>query len=110
MSDLTVSLVSESSTHARLTEAVFQRSVVELAQWMAWRCYHTFDSRRSTQGYPDLTLVREDRLIFAELKSDRGRLSKGQRDWLQALEMAGAEAYVWRPRSWGEILETLKRP
>lgn len=86
-----------------LTEKDWQRQVVELAVMCGWRkAYHTFDSRRSHPGFPDLVLVR-DRVLFIELKAEKGKLSDVQRDWLRALLEANAEAYVARPRDLDEI-------
>jgi hypothetical protein len=51
-------------------------------------------------GWPDLTIVDRGRVIFAELKSDRGRASDKQRDWLASLSDAGAEVHVWCPTEW----------
>jgi len=53
-------------------------------------------------GYPDLTLCRDGRLIFAELKAERGRLSDEQARWLQDLAATRAEVVVWRPSDWLE--------
>jgi len=53
--------------------------------------------------------VRDGRLIFAELKSERGRLTHPQRLWLAALrDCDGAAAYEWRPSSWSEIERVLR--
>ena len=41
-----------------MTEAQFQEAVVQLARLTGWLVYHTFDSRRSQAGYPDLTLLK----------------------------------------------------
>lgn len=78
-------------------EREWQSQVIKLAKTLGWRTYHTFDSRRSTHGFPDLVLVR-DRVIYLELKREKGRLTDEQKDWLQHLLAAGAEAYVARPR------------
>lgn len=79
-------------------EKDWQRQVRELAETLGWRrCYHTFDSRRSDTGFPDLVLVR-DRVVFLELKRETGKVSAAQASWLTALRDAGAEVYVARPR------------
>lgn len=77
-------------------EATFQSQVLEMAKRLHWLAYHTRDSRRSEPGFPDLVLVR-DRVIFAELKSERGKMSPEQITWRDALRSAGAEFYEWRP-------------
>lgn len=92
-----------------MNEKSFQGAVIEYADLTGWLSYHTHDSRHSAPGFPDLVLVRDNRLIFAELKTDTGRLSPAQRDWIEALSAAGAEVHVWRPSQWSEIIETLKR-
>lgn len=92
-----------------LSEAAFQRTVVDLAQWRGWRSYHTHDSRRSSPGWPDLVLVRGDRLLAVELKTRTGRVTADQRAWLAALgQVPGVEAFVWRPSDWPEIQQCLR--
>lgn len=91
-----------------MREREWQAQVLEAAQLMGWLGYHTHDSRRSAPGFPDLVLVRE-RVLFAELKTDTGRLRPEQATWLERLRDAGAEAYLWRPRNWDGVLDTLKR-
>jgi hypothetical protein len=55
------------------------------------------------KGHPDLVLVRPPRLVYAELKSDAGRLAAEQQAWLADLRACGVEAYVWRPGDWDAI-------
>jgi hypothetical protein len=88
---------------AKLTEQQFQAQVVALARIRGWLEYHTYDSRRSTPGFPDLVLVRPGRVVWAELKTDAGKLTAAQAAWLQALRDAGQEVHVWRPANWPEI-------
>jgi hypothetical protein len=90
-----------------LTERQWQAQVVDAARLLGWRVYHTHDSRRSEPGWPDLALVR-DRLIMAELKTDRGRVSLAQREWLDALRAADVETYLWRPADWDDVIAILK--
>lgn len=81
-----------------MSEKEWQRQVVELAKTLGWRRpMHIYDSRRSEPGWPDLALVR-DRLVLLELKSETGRLSVPQIDWIKALTAANVEIYVAKPR------------
>lgn len=90
------------------TERDLAQAVVQLARLGHWRCYHTYDSRRSTHGYPDYTLLKGPRLIFAELKSEKGRVRPEQVGWLDDLsDVPGVECYLWRPSDFDEIVETL---
>jgi len=93
-----------------LPEKHFQAQVVELARLSGWLCYHTHDSRRSVAGFPDLVLVRVPVVLFAELKSESGRVRAGQGQWLEALgDSESVEARLWRPSDWPEIEEALRR-
>jgi len=93
----------------QLTEKAFLQQVRDLAELCGWLVYHTYDSRRSPEGFPDLVLVRGDKVIFAELKSEKGRVRPEQRMWLDALEkVRKAEACLWRPSDWDRIVEVLR--
>jgi hypothetical protein len=99
-------------------EASFQACVIETARLAGWRVVHFRRARTAhgwktpiagdATGWPDLTLVRPPRLVFAELKSARGKLRDEQSDWLAVLRLLpGAEVFVWRPDDWPEVVETL---
>jgi hypothetical protein len=87
-----------------MTEAQLQSAVIELARTLQWRVFHPYDSRRSEPGWPDLTLVRGKRLLFVELKAEKGRPSAEQKEWLQALNATtlppDQHVYVWWPADW----------
>lgn len=99
-----------------MTEADLQNSLRDLARRFGWLTYHTHDSRRSDPGFPDTVLTRGGRLIFAELKSDKGRLRPEQMAWLCALRETcdvlhpsrQVQVFVWRPRDWDAIVEVLR--
>lgn len=95
---------------ASITERDFQQQVVTLARVCGWRVYYTTDSRRSPFGFPDLCMVRPPRLIFAELKTERGKLTPQQIEWLDDLHrVPGIEVFQWRPSDFDWIEETLRR-
>lgn len=73
------------SDRTRLSEREFLQQLRDLARVFGWLCYHRHDSRRSEPGFPDLLLVRPPSVIFAELKTNVGRLTPAQRTWLEAL-------------------------
>jgi len=101
----------------RLSEAAFQKNVVQLARARGWIVAHfraSLNQRGQWQtavsgdgaGYPDLTLVRE-RVLFVELKAEDGRVRPEQRVWLCALASAGVDVFVWRPSDWDVLTQVL---
>lgn len=102
-----------------MTEAAFQKRVIEWAQRNGWLVAHfprtNPEGRWRTavaadaKGYPDLTLVRGPSVIFAELKSATGSVRPEQRAWLTALQSTGNEVVVWRPRDWETVERRLSR-
>lgn len=92
-----------------LTEKQFTAQVKDLATLFGWLRYHTWVSIHSPAGFPDEVLVRRDRLVFAELKAEKGKVSERQQVWLDALgEVPGVEVHVWRPSDWDRICEVLR--
>ena len=89
------------------SEKTFQAWLVELAEAHGWLVYHTYDSRRSEPGFPDLCMVRGRRVVFAELKSQKGRVSTPQQNWIAALGATAVEVYLWRPSDRDLIEATL---
>lgn len=93
-----------------MSESELQSAIIGLAHLLGWRVAH-FRSANTAQGwmtpvaadgkgFPDLVLARGGRLVFAELKAERGRMSKEQDAWLDALRLTGATVAVFTPRDW----------
>lgn len=98
---------------APMSEAVWQRTVIRLAQQHGWSfIYHTFDSRRSPSGFMDLVCVHRDPghpLLCVELKTDTGQVTLAQQAWLEALgQCSGVVAEVWKPSMLQEVVEKLR--
>jgi hypothetical protein len=92
----------------RQTEAEFLESVRKAARLLGWATYHTRRSEGSEAGFPDLVMTRRPRVIFAELKSDRGKVTDAQRAWIDELRACGQEAYIWRPKNTESILKLIR--
>lgn len=101
---------------AHETEAGFTRAVIELAKLYGWLVNHQLPLRtlrgwatgtQGDAGFPDIVAAKlidgVPRVVFAELKTDRGRLSAAQERWVRELG-----ARVWRPADWPEIEATFK--
>lgn len=92
-----------------VSERDWQGYVVALARLHGWRCYHPLDSRGSTAGYPDLTLLRDGQLVVAELKSMTGKATQQQEQWLAAFRaVPGVLADIWRPSDRDTVDQILK--
>lgn len=105
-----------------LTEAEFQLQVIDLAHLRGWKCAHfrsvkvqRADGQTHYQtpvmadgrGFPDLLLLRGERMLVVELKVGRNTCSDAQTAWLLAFRAAGMLAVIWRPEDWPTIEEAL---
>jgi hypothetical protein len=91
-----------------VTEKAFQSDVMRVAKMLGWLCYHTFDSRRSASGFPDLVLVRE-RVLFRELKVGKNKLSQSQELWRDSIMDTGGDWAEWRETDMDDIVADLSR-
>jgi hypothetical protein len=93
---------------ASYTEKQWQAEVMALAKDLGWLVYHTLRSQGSAPGFPDLVMVRGERVLFIELKTVKGKLSSAQSFWLGALSHTTVEVYLWRPSDIQEAGEVLR--
>jgi hypothetical protein len=95
-----------------VTERDLREQVRDICKLFGWKMYFSWTSIHSPRGFPDLVLAnpQQKRVIFAELKSEKGELTEYQRDWLETLEACGQEVYVWRPADINTILGVLREP
>ncbi len=103
-----------------LPEDTLTEHVLRTAHDFHWRAVH-FRAARTIQGwrtplqgptakgFPDMVLVRDGRILFRELKAEKGKLTPEQAEWIDALLLAGQDAGVWRPSGWldGTIVKAL---
>lgn len=96
-------------TVSPVPESAYLVRIVAYARAQGWLVYHTHDSRRSAPGFPDLCLVRPGRLMFAEVKTARGKLTHEQETWLALLRRSvpGVEVYVFHPADWDNVRAVL---
>jgi hypothetical protein len=90
----------------RSDEAAFQALVVEVLERSGFLVWHDHDSRRNEAGLPDIIAVREHRLVWIELKTERGTLRQRQELWGYLLSWLGGnvEYYCLRPSDWETVL------
>lgn len=92
--------------------------MLETAFLFGWRVAHFRPARTSKgwrtpveadgKGFPDLVLLRGERLLVRELKVGKAKLSREQIWWMQAFQEAGVDARCWRPEDWDEIETALR--
>ncbi len=110
------------TTTKGMTERELLENVIELAHLLGWKVAHFRPAKTEkgwrtpcqadAKGFPDLTLIKGKRTIFAELKSDKGVLTFEQDRWIKALKQGKPrrEVYIWKPADWlsGEIERVLR--
>lgn len=101
---------SRQTLQRQISEKAFLQQLRDMAHAFGWLTYHTHDSRRSEHGFPDLALLHTKtfRLIFAELKVGKNKPSRAQVIWLDGINAAGVDAYLWTPEDWPEIERILR--
>lgn len=96
----------------RISEADFTLAVIELATYRGWMVAHFRPARtekgwrtpmQGHTGFPDLVLARRGTTIFAELKTEKGRVTAAQRRWHDQL----GNCRIWRPSMMNEITREL---
>ena len=102
-----------------ISEADWMRQVTELAEMLGWSWAHFRPAKTAHgwrtpvsgplgAGWPDLTLVRDDRLLFVELKRDKNARPTPDQTFVLTLLGIAAETYVWRPSDWDDVARILQ--
>ena len=97
-----------------ITEADFQKQITDLAELYHWQYLHLRPAQTAKGwrtpvqgslgvGWPDLILVRGDRLMAVELKAEGKSPTVEQYDVLGVLNRAGVEIHIWHPADFDEI-------
>lgn len=111
----------EMSEDELLTVILGTKKKPGLAPMYGWKSFHARPAQAKSgnwitpvqgdgKGFFDLVLVR-DRILFVELKSQKGKLSTEQAMWQYAVASAmcnRVEVLVWRPSDLPQIQEILK--
>lgn len=107
----------------QVKEEDFQQQIIEYAHLRGWKVAHFRPARMQDdedgeevwrtpvqadgKGFFDLVLTRE-RVVWMEVKSEKGRLSKDQKNWRDWILRADGEYYCVQPSDW-EIIEVILR-
>lgn len=85
-----------------MSETELRRAVMKLAKehgWLRSNIGWTYSSRKVIKGdpgLPDLLLVRNGMVLFAELKREGEKPEADQKHWIEQLE-PGCRVYLWYP-------------
>ena len=93
-----------------MSEAEFQREVMEALERRNWCAWHVPDSRRMRSGLPDVIAVHPSipRLVCLELKGRRTPITDTQRLVIQVMaRIPGVYARIVRPADWPAVLEEI---
>ncbi len=82
---------------AGMTEKQLEGHLAAKCRSLSLLRYHTLRSVGSEPGFPDDVIVGPSGVLYAEMKTAKGKVSPAQEKWLDALRAAGQEAVVWRP-------------
>lgn len=96
--------------------ADLQAAIIQLAHAQGWRVlhvksvlvsgkggrsYYAAPYNADAKGWPDIFLVRRDRIVAIEVKGKGDRLSEEQRQWLADLDaVPSVDAIVATPADW----------
>lgn len=99
-----------------MSEDDFQQRVMDTARLCGWKVTHFRPVKlpsgrwatplQGDAGLPDLVLARDGVVLLAELKSDTGKPTAEQAQWLAA---AGPHGRLWAPRDWPAVEAELSR-
>ena len=108
-------LTAEQRQHRAILEADWQAFVLRLATAAGWHSYAppragvapSAPSARRPPGTPTSRSAAAPTRL-RRLKREIGRVTPEQQAWLDRLETAGAEVYVFRPSDLPAVRETLR--
>lgn len=96
---------------AAQSEEDYQAQIVELAERLGWRVYHTYNSQHSARGFPDLILIRGITLLALEVKSSKAKEPPPEQvGWIGAFkQVRRVYADFAYPKHWEDLKDTLQR-
>ena len=108
----------------KISEQDFMNQVIELAHYLGWRVVHFRSVKVQRKdgsvfyqtpvqadgaGFPDVVMIRGERIIVAELKTEKGKVTAKQEEWLDAFRATGrVEVFLWRPSDYEAIVDCLR--
>ena len=94
-------LTTEQTLARAMSEDELLSRVMDLLALYGFLAHHARNSKAGvTQGdvgFPDILAVGHGHILAIELKRELGKATAAQWTWLTRLDIAGAEAYVFKP-------------
>lgn len=87
---LTASVIELCGYHPRIRVAHFRPAQLENGRWVT-------PVQGDGAGFPDLVIAGPGGVLWRELKTESGRLSTEQRDWISVLDAGDQDIGLWRP-------------
>lgn len=104
-----------------MKERDFLNWIIACAEATGWKVYHVpapmvaarkggFVGSPRAAGLPDLFLLHDDppRMVIAEVKGDRGKLSDKQREFLALARLVADESYAWTDTALDTVIPRLE--
>ena len=100
-----------------MTEEQLLIAITDALDRYNWRWMHIRRSDRAQMmghpGWPDICAARNGRVLFLELKTEKGRVSPEQREWMRAIcdgwpSIDGADHRVVYPSDLDDVLAMLR--
>lgn len=96
---------------AAMTEKELKRSGEQMLKLFGYWYYHTFFSQYSAGGFPDEFATKDNRTLFIEWKTMKGKLSEKQIEALDVIsDNPPLECYVIRPNQLQVLMDILASP
>jgi hypothetical protein len=101
-----------------VTERLWQEKVIQIASTAGWDAHHVRAGKYGNiyktdglAGMPDLILIgrKGQGIIFAELKTAKGKLMPVQEARIAQLLTNGCEVHIWRPADEQKVIDRLSR-
>jgi len=122
---MTKHLIMADTMNKAMLEKNFQTLVIDIGHQYGWKIAHFGQSQSARgrhitatmadgAGYFDLTMAKGYKLVFAELKREKGTLSPRQKDWVSTMKEVAkynphVEVYIWYPHDISDIINILSK-
>lgn len=96
-------------TIVSISEKQWQSMIIDLARRFQYEfIYHTWSSRHSPAGFPDLVLLKNGVMIVIEVKREDGQPTPEQYFWLLEFTKVTPFVFLWKPSDFDEAVEVLE--